>query len=426
MMQIINDLTPLNRVFCSSDYDAAIDYLCDILPFTVHEYPAHNVHNGWVIPPKWDVKEAKILKDGKVIYDGTKHPLSVIALSSPFRGKVDLNELKKHLHYDTRYDDAIPYHFRQMYRSWERDWGFCVTKNFYDSLNEGTYDIIIETEEAEGVLKVLEYTKKGKLDETIIIAAHLDHPGMANDDLAGCSVGVELFKKLQSMETKFSYQLFLHQEVIGPEYYLAHLNEDKRSKLLEGIFIEMLGSRTKLGLQSSPQGLTNVEYFVKQELEKSGIPFNHKPYGDVVVNGEYIYAGYGIPVSSLSRYPYPEYHSDKDDISIIYEEELKESLNILLRAIENMERDAIVRKKYQGNVCASNPQYNLYVDPGQAAFGGLVDEYDVRNVRRFMELFPMYHKQVPIRRLSSEFNIEYRLLHDYLKRWEAKGLIEMV
>ena len=426
MMEIIDYLTPLNRVFCSSDYNKAIEYLCTLLPFKVYEYPANQVHNGWVIPPKWDVKEAKIIKNGDVIYDGTKNPLSVISLSKSYRGTVDKKELEKHLFYDTRFNDAIPYHFRQMYRSWDRDWGFCVPKIFYDSLEDGQYDVIIDTNESAGVLKVMEYTKRGKLDDTIVIAAHLDHPGMSNDDVAGCAVGIELFKKIQYFDTIFSYQLFIHQEVIGPEYYLAHLSEGDRDKLLEGIYIEMLGSSTGLGLQSAPQGMTNIEFFIKKELEESGIPFRHERYGDVVVNGEYIYAGYGIPLSSLSRYPYPEYHTDKDNVSIMSQERLDESLSILFHAIERMEYGPIVMKKYEGTICTSNPKYDLYVDPGQAAFGGFIDEQSVKKLRRFMELFPMYRKPVPMDRLADIFNLEHERLYKYIKKFEEKGLVDLI
>jgi aminopeptidase-like protein len=426
MKNILVDLINLNRVFCSTDYDKAIKYLCNILPFRVYEFPAVNIHNGWVIPPKWDVKKAQILNDGEIIYDATQHPLSVIALSRPFHGTVKLDELKKHLHFDTRFDDAIPYHFRQMYRSWERDWGFCVTKKFYDSLGEGEYEVTIETNESEGVLKALEYTKKGILDETIIFAAHLDHPGMANDDLVGCAVGVELFKRLLNRNTKFSYQLFIHQEVICPEYYLANLPENKRRNLREGVFIEMLGSNTPIGLQSAPQGMTLIEHFIKKEMDSQGISYRHEPYGGVVVNGEYIYAGYGIPISSFSRYPYPEYHTDKDNLSIIYDKELNESLDILLNAIERLENDIIVRKKYTGTVCTSNPDYDLYVDPGQAAFGGFVSDSTQKSLRKFMELFSMYNNPVPLEFLADTYSIEQSLLYDYLVKWKTKGLIELL
>jgi len=425
MMQIINDLTPLNRVFCSSDYDKSIDYLCNILPFKIHSYTPDQEHNGWVIPPKWDVEEAKIMMDGKVIYDATEHPLRLISLSLPFEGRVSSEELKKHLHYDVRYEDAVPYHFRHLYRSWERDWGFCVPKTFYDSLKPGEYEIVIKTKESEGELKVLEYNKRGKLDETILFASHLDHPGMSNDDLAGCAVGVELFRELSKMETKFSYKLLLHQEIIGAEYYLAFLEPKFRDKLIEGMFLEMLGSNTQLGIQSAVQGMTDIEYYLKDVVVKHNIPHRKKQYGEIVVNGEYIFAGYGIPISSFSRYPYPEYHTDKDNPNIIYSASLIESLNLLLEAIKLMEKSPIVKKKFKGTICTSNPKYGLYVDPGQASFGWKDDEQE-KKIRKLMELLPSINSPVNVERLSSSYSLDKNMVLDYLKKWELKALIDII
>ncbi|MDW7662643.1 MAG: DUF2172 domain-containing protein [Bacillota bacterium] len=207
MLELLKKLAPLKRVFVSSDYDYAIDVLKTVLDFDVLEYSSETAHNGWVIPPKWDVVEAKIIKNGNVILDVQDHVLHVICYSAAFEGRVTLEELKQHLHYDHRYADAIPYHFRQSYRNWERDWGFCVTKNFYASLEPGEYDVVIKTKEDQGILKVLEYTHAGEMEESFVFVAHQDHPGMANDDLAGCVVGVELFKRLLGQKTKYSYKL---------------------------------------------------------------------------------------------------------------------------------------------------------------------------------------------------------------------------
>src|ERR1700721_2158675 len=107
MMQILQDLTPLNRAVCSLGYDQAVDYLLELLPFRVISVPSSREHNGWVIPPSWDVEEARIVKDGRTVYDGAAHPLGVIALSQSFSGTVSLEELRRHLHYDPRYDAPI-------------------------------------------------------------------------------------------------------------------------------------------------------------------------------------------------------------------------------------------------------------------------------------------------------------------------------
>src|SRR5258708_26720186 len=123
MMEILRDLTPLTRAVCWRGYNQAAAYLCEVLPFRVISVPDSLQHNGWVIPPSWDVEEARITKDGQTIYDGTAHPLGVIALSSSFSGTVDLDELKTHLYCDHRDADSIPFHYRQQFRSWKRDWG---------------------------------------------------------------------------------------------------------------------------------------------------------------------------------------------------------------------------------------------------------------------------------------------------------------
>lgn len=424
MMQIINDLTHLNRVFCSADYDRSLEYLSKILPFQVHTYTPDQEINGWVIPPRWDVLEAKIIKDDTIIYNAKEHPLRIIALSLPFKGKISGRELKDHLHYDARYDDAVPYHFRQLYRSWERYWGFCVTRNFYDSLKDDEYyDVIIETNESEGNLKILEYTHKGKLEDTILFAAHLDHPGMSNDDLAGCAVGVEVMKRLAEKETKYSYSLLLHQEIIGAEYYLAN-NCDRN--IFEGIFLEMLGTETQPGLQSAPKGMTNIEFFIKQALEERKIDHRHEHYGNIVVNGEYMFAGYDIPVSSFSRFPYPEYHTDRDNPDIISSDAMEQSVSIIMDAIERLEKDPVIIKKFDGNICAANPKFDLYVDIGigQQIFGSVNDE--ALHLRKLMELFSSCKFPISNQFLAKEFDLDPELCKAYLKKWEDKNLIDLL
>lgn len=423
MMKILEDLTPLNRVFCSNDYDRAVQYLCQLLPFRIIEYSAAEEHNGWVIPPKWEVKEAKIIRDGSVIYDGTIHPLAVIALSTRFRGTVNREELRAHLHYDHRYDDAVPFHFRQEYRSWERTWGFCVPKTFYDGLAPGEYEVVIETEEAPGALKLLEYTHKGMLDETIVFMAHLDHPGMANDGLAGCAVGVELFRRLLQRETKFSYRLFIHQEMIGSEYYLAHLSTAERNRLIEGVFLQMLGSKTELALQASYASDTGIEFAIGNALRRSGIPHRRGRYEEIVACGEYIWRSYGIPVASLSRFPYPEYHTNWDDFSLLSQDALDEALGILTKAVEELESSPVLVKRFEGTLCLSNPKYNLYVDPGQAAFGGFIQERHVKGLRELMDLIPSLRHATPVAWLASWVGLDQQIVLAYLGEWAQKGLI---
>ena len=166
----------------------------------------------------------------------------------------------------------------------------------------------------------------------IVFAAHLDHPGMANDGLSGCAVGVELFRKLSERKTKFSYRLFLHQEIIGSEYYLAKMDDSERGDLLESIFLEMLGTKTQLALQHSRGTHSNIEFAVKQSMTELGLSFREGPFDSIVTNGDYIWETYGIPMSSFSRYPFPEYHTDRDNFSLMREDSIDEALDVLWKA----------------------------------------------------------------------------------------------
>src|ERR1035437_5850774 len=349
MMQILQDLTPLNRAVCSLGYDRAVDYLREVLPFRVISVPSSRKHNGWVIPPSWDVEEARIVKDGRTVYDGTAHPLGVIALSKSFSGTVSLEELRRHLHYDHRHDDSIPFHYRQQFRSWSRDWGFCMPKRIFDQLVPGDYEVVICTAEAPGTVKILEYRHEGSLDFTIVFGGNLDHAGAANDGLAGCVVGLEVLRRLRGRKTRFSYSLVLSPGIIGSELYLAGVTQSERSLILEGIFLEMLGSATPLAVQESRRSMVSALHALKASLNQSGLHYRTGPFESVIVNDEYIWENYGIPMISFSRFPYPEYHSSRDGVEIIKEASLNEAVDALIGAVDRVEASPFVVKKFEGN-----------------------------------------------------------------------------
>lgn len=425
MMQILRDLTPLDRAVCSRGYDRTVEYLCEELPFRVISIPSSFQHNGWVIPPSWDVEEARIVKDGHTVYNGANHPLGVIALSSSFSGKVSLEVLKSHLHYDHRDPDSIPFHYRQQFRSWSRDWGFCLPKRIFDQLVPGEYEVIIRTAETPGAMKILECKHQGALDSTIVLGGNLDHAGVANDGLAGCVVGMEVLRRLQGRRTKFSYKLVLSPGIIGSELYLAGLTQVERSQLLEGIFLEMLGSATPLAVQDSRRDMVSTLHALRGSLDALGLPYRTGPFESIIVNDEYVWENYGIPMLSLSRFPYPEYHSSRDNVEIIREESLNDAVEALIGTVERLEASPIVLKKFVGNICLSNPQYDLYVDYGQIALGDSLSEQR-RRLRHLMDFIPALDRPVSVKALADHIGLEEGEALEYLGRWAEKGLIDLV
>jgi aminopeptidase-like protein len=425
MMQILQDLTPLNRAVCSLGYDHAADYLRNELPFRVISVPSSHEHNGWVIPASWDVEEAKIVKDGRTIYDGTAHPMGVIGLSESFSGTVSLEELRRHLHYDHRDDDSIPFHYRQQFRSWSRDWGFCVPKRIFDQLVPGAYEVVIRTKERPGSLKILEYKHKGLLDFTIVFGGNLDHAGAANDGMAGCVVGLEVMRRLRDRKTKFTYSLVLSPGIIGSELYLAGLKQSERERILEGNFLEMLGSTTPLAVQESRKNMVSILDALKASLSSLGLPFHTGPFESIIINDEYVWENYGIPMLSFSRFPYPEYHSSRDSAEIISERSLAEAVEVLLGTIDRLEASPLVMKKFEGNICLSNPKYDLYLDYGQVALGDDLTDHR-RRMRSLMDFVPSLDRPVSVKAVADHIGLPEKDALDYLQRWAAKGLVELL
>jgi aminopeptidase-like protein len=425
MMQILRDLTPLNRAVCSRGYDRAVTYLEQQLPFRVISVPGTFEHNGWVIPPSWDVEEARIAKDGRTVYDGTAHALGVIALSKSFSGKVTLEELRRHLHYDHRDDDSIPFHYRQQFRSWSRDWGFCLPKKIYDQLTPGEYEVVIRTAEAPGAVKILEHKHQGALDWTIVLGGNLDHAGVANDGLAGCVVGMEVLRRLQGRKTKFTYSLVLSPGIIGSELYLATLQPAERARILEGIFLEMLGSQTQLAVQASRRAMVSSLQALTASLDKLGYDYRKGPFESIIVNDEYVWENYGIPMLSFSRFPYPQYHSSHDSVANISEASLHEAVEALIGAVDWLEASPLVIKKFQGNICLSNPKYDLYMDYGQVALGDAPSALR-RQMRSLMDFVPALERPVSVKAVADHVGLPEADTLEYLRRWAEKGLIDLL
>ena len=94
---------------------------------------------------------------------------------------------------------------------------------------------------------------QGQENSTFVIAAHLCHPGMVNDDLAGVGVAVETARELlNGPRPHYTYRFLFVPETIGTIAYLSH-NEDLIPEMIGGIFLEMLGNNSSHALQGSFQ-----------------------------------------------------------------------------------------------------------------------------------------------------------------------------
>jgi hypothetical protein len=143
------------------------------------------------------------------------------------------------------------------------------------------------------------------------------------------------------------------------------------------------------------------------------------------VNDEYIWENYGIPMISLSRFPYPEYHSSFDTVERISEASLEEAVDILIGTIDRLESAPLLVKKFQGNICLSNPSYDLYIDSGQVALGDRSSD-DLQRMRRLMDLIPALDRPVSVKSVADQIGISESQAIAYLRRWSDKDLIDLL
>ena len=425
--KMIEEVYLLRRAFVCDDLNTAVERLSKHSLVTIkdHLFKSSTQFNGWEVPQKWEVEKAEIRHKGKVVYDGTAHPLGVITHCHSFQGTLSLKELKKHLFVAQTRPNAIPFNFRFMYRPWEKGWGFCLPKNLLNSLKDGEYEIDIKTTFSEGEMLVREFILEGEKEESIIFAAHIDHAGQANDDVAGCAVGIALLNAIKEKYPKrrYTYRLILTQEIVGSVFYLNDLSKKERSQLKYGMFLEMLGNNNTLNLQRSLQGNTYIDSVCELALTTLTDDSRVCNFRESAGNDEIVFEapGYNIPMPSLSRWPYVEYHTSDDNMNIIFEDKLQQSVDYLLNVVNILEHDVKVKRKFSGLVSLANPKYNLYIDPGQVVnntFGQNAKEAS------FQYKMPNYLEgNYRISEIATLFGLKFDWLLDYFNKMKAKGLV---
>lgn len=358
MMKLINDLWIKRRDIISNGFDESLEYISKLIPLKIHKFPSGTKCWTWIIPEKWSVKDAYIDDlNGNRILDLKDHPLHVISYSLPIDKIVTKEELMKHLHTNPKRPDSVPFEFKY----YERDWGFCIQHNRLKEFTRDKYKVFIDSKFEKGNLKVGDYTIKGKTDEIIVLVAHLCHPTQANDDLTGVAVLVDIAKEMSKRSNHYTYKFLLVPETIGSIAYLSQ-NESIIPKIKYGIFLEMLGNNNIHSLQLTRQGNTRLDriarYVMKRKLEN----FREGPFRKIVGNDEMVFNGPGvnIPMISISRFPYPEYHTSDDNPAIIAEEKLMESKNLILEIVNILDKDYIPQRQFKGPIFLSG--YGLWVD----------------------------------------------------------------
>tara|TARA_B100002003_G_scaffold249949_1_gene287644 strand:+ start:495 stop:1178 length:684 start_codon:yes stop_codon:yes gene_type:complete len=221
-------------------------------------------------------------------------------------------------------------------------------------------------------------------------------------------------KELLKCKTlKFSYLFLIVPEIFGSIGYLWK-RQTLLPKLKHGIFMEMVGSKEPLSLKHSYHGYAYIDAVSRNVFHHNmSSEFREGGFLELACNDDLVLADpdFNVPMISLQRFPYPEYHTSLDNMSIIFPDQLEESYHTILHILDVLETDYIPQKKFVGPLYMS--RYGLYVDN-----------------RKFKEMNKkLWHVMQNIGvgksvlEISNELKMNYFDLYTYLSKWVSHDLL---
>jgi aminopeptidase-like protein len=340
MFALAAELYPLCRSITGSGSRATFARLAREIPLEIHEIPSGTQVFDWTVPEEWNIREAWI-KDpqGRKVVDFANHNLHVVGYSMPVSKRLPLSELRAHLFSLSDRPDLIPY--RTSY--YNRTWGFCLPHRLLERLEEGEYEVLVDSSHTEGHLTLGELFIPGDTAEEVLISCHTCHPSLANDNLAGISVGVALAKHLAAEQRRLSYRFLFIPGTIGSITWLA-LNEEAIPRIKHGLVLTCAGDAGPVTYKKTRHGNATIDRAMQHVLEAAGAEYHVEefhPYG--YDERQYCSPGINLPVGCLMRSPhgtFPEYHTSADNLSFIKPASLADTLTKAMEALEVLEHNA--------------------------------------------------------------------------------------
>jgi aminopeptidase-like protein len=371
----------------------------------------------WTVPQEWAVREAYIITpSGEKICDFTKNNLHLLGYSIPFSGELTLGELKKNLYTLPDQPDAIPY----ITSYYKKRWGFSLSQNQLNSLQDGKYKVLIDTKLFDGELNYAELFIPGKSEKEIFLSTYICHPSMANNELSGLAVTTFLAKWLSSIKTlEYSYRFVFIPETIGSITYLSKNHIEMKKKIFAGFNVTCVGDNRAYSYLPSRNGKTISDIVANHVLkwtDKNFVIYNWLDRGSD--ERQYCAPGIDLPVASIMRTKYgkyPEYHTSLDNLkNVVTAEGLDGGYWAIRRAIEAIEKN----KKFIVNV---------FCEP-QLGKRGLYPTLSVnkkdKDVTLMQDLLSLCDGRSSLLEIAEKLNVPIWDLYDVTDKLQKHNLIQ--
>ncbi len=445
--QALNALAMRNRVHVGRDMSACYRELARVYDgCEVFGFPSGETCGSWTAPPAWEVETGRLTApDGEVLTDWHDKKLSLWAYSPPFRGTVGLDELREHLFSIPAKPTVTPFHFRNQYRHWQPDWGFCLPDRVVKAMGPGDYTVEIDTRFEASTMEMVEQVHAGELADSVLFVGHFDHPEMCNDGLVGCLTGHEIVQRLKGRKTRLTYRMLSTVEIVGSVFYAEH--RAKSAGVREALFIATSGARAPLQYQTSFTGTSFVDRVMRHVLRHSAPDTQEVPFREGILGNDEVafdVGGVDIPCGSFLRAPFEEYHTDLDTPDAVDTANFEQVVEIVLRMVGVLENDAVLVRKFSGLPCLSSPELDLYLSPGmishvsqkasrdnnpllrnlpESVAASLEDKANQLNA--MMTVLPIVcDGRTTMLDLAERVDLPFEVVDSYTDMWVEKGLLE--
>ncbi|WP_019502656.1 DUF4910 domain-containing protein [Pseudanabaena sp. PCC 6802] len=337
MYDLIAKLYPICRSITGDGVRKSLHILQELIPLVIHEVPTGTQVFDWTVPKEWNVRDAYVKNDlGEKVIDFQVLNLHLLNYSTPIHRKMSLSELKEHLFTLPEQPDLVPY--RTSY--YKENWGFCLSHNRLKQLEDGEYEVFIDSSLEDGYLTYGEYYLPGEIEDEVLFSCHVCHPSLCNDNLSGLALATFLAKYLGSQPNRYSYRLLFIPGTIGSITWLS-LNESKTHHIKHGLVISGVGDAGGMTYKKSRRSNAEIDRVVEHVLshtERESKIEEFSPYG--YDERQYCSPGFNLPIGRLTRTPfgkYAEYHTSADNLKFVKPSSLADSLGVYLEVIDILE-----------------------------------------------------------------------------------------
>jgi len=327
----------------------------------------------WRIPPEWNIRDAYVKdKHNNRIIDFKRNNLHLVGYSKYVNKTLKKKDLLKKLYYLKKLPNAIPY----ITSYYKKTWGFCLSYNEIKKIksNYTDYDkfkIFINSKfNNNGNMHYAEYLIPGKSKKEILISTYICHPSMANNELSGPLVALNLIDYYQNKINNYSIRFIFIPETIGSISYIFKNFKKLKKNTLGGINLTCVGDERCYSFLSSKYGNSILDKIAIKTLKKNNINFKHYSFLERGSDErQFSSPGIDIPFISIMRSKYGkylEYHTSLDDFKLVTKKGLASSFRIIKKILNNLlnlKEDIFYIKKDFNKEFNNNPKSLIFCEP---------------------------------------------------------------